>query len=145
MIPVIVARAAARAAALMGTTIGAALAEQVTRALDDAAGVEVLRRVEDGAFPAEAWSALEALGLGAALVPEDRGGAGLGFLDMVPVLEALGRTGAPVPLAEGIGAAALLAAAGIEAPEGVLSFAAAGKPVPWGRHCMREKPMNIEN
>jgi acyl-CoA dehydrogenase len=39
-----------------------------------------------------------------------------------------------VPLAEGIGAAALLAAAGIEAPPGVLTFAATGAPVPWGRH-----------
>lgn len=118
----------------MADSIGAELAEQVTRALDDAAGVETLRAVEDGAFPSEAWTALEALGLGAALVPEDRGGAGLGFLDIVPVLEALGRAGAPMPLAEGIGAAALLAAAGIEAPDGVLSFAPAGKPVPWGRH-----------
>ncbi len=118
----------------MADTIGAELAEQTTRALADAAGVAALRSVEDGAFPAEAWGAIAALGLGAALVPEDRGGAGLGFLDVVPLLEALGRAGAPVPLAEGIGAAALLAAAGIEAPEGVLSFAAAGGPVPWGRH-----------
>ena len=45
----------------MSTTIGAELAEQVTRALDDAAGVEVLRRVEDGAFPDAAWDALAAL------------------------------------------------------------------------------------
>ncbi len=118
----------------MGTTIGAELAEQATRALDDAAGVAVLRAVEDGAFPAAAWDALGALGLGVALVPEDRGGAGLGFLDIVPVLEALGRAGAPVPLAESIGAGALLSAAGIEVPDGVLTFAAAGAPVPWGRH-----------
>jgi acyl-CoA dehydrogenase len=118
----------------MSNSIGKELAEQASRALEDAAGVEVLRNVEEGAFPTAAWAAMEALGLGAALVPEDRGGAGLGFLDIVPVLEALGRAGAPVPLAEGIGAAALLAAAGIEAPEGVLGFAAAGKPVPWGRH-----------
>lgn len=118
----------------MSTTIGTELAEQVTRALDDAAGVEVLRGVEDGAFPDAAWAALDALGLGGALVAEDRGGAGLGFLDVVPVLEALGRAGAPVPLAEGIGGAALLAAAGIEVPAGVLTFAAPGAAVPWGRH-----------
>lgn len=118
----------------MGTSIGTELAEQVARALDDAAGVETLRMVENGAFPDAAWGALAALGLGAALVPEDRGGAGLGFLDIVPVLEALGRAGAPVPLAEGIGAAALLSAAGIEAPDGVLTFAAVDAAVPWGRH-----------
>ncbi|MEO3472670.1 acyl-CoA dehydrogenase family protein [Roseomonas sp. CAU 1739] len=118
----------------MADTIGAELAEQATRALEDSAGVDVLRNLESGGFPGAAWGAMEALGLGAALVPEDRGGAGLGFLDIVPVLEALGRAGAPVPLAEGIGAAALLAAAGIEVPEGVLTFAAAGAAVPWGRH-----------
>jgi acyl-CoA dehydrogenase len=118
----------------MGTSIGSELAEQVTRALDDAANTETLRAVEDGNFPAATWDALNALGLGAALLPEDRGGAGLGFQDAVPVLEALGRAGAPVPVAESIGAGALLAAAGIDAPDGVLTFAAAGAPVPWGRH-----------
>ena len=118
----------------MGTTIGAELADQATRVLDDAADVATLRAVEDGGFPHAAWDAVQALGLGGALVPEDRGGAGLGFLDVVPVIEALGRAGAPVPLAESIGAGALLAAAGIAAPEGVLTFAAAGAAVPWGRH-----------
>ena len=118
-------------AALM---IGEELADQLARALADAADVTTLRALEAGAFPQGAWDALDALGLGAALVPEAHGGAGLGFADVVPLLEALGRTGAPVPLAEGIGAAALLAAAGIDAPPGVLTFAAAGAPVPWGRH-----------
>lgn len=117
----------------MSASIGAELAEQVARALADATDVTTLRDVEGGDFPASAWAALAELGLAAALVPEAQGGAGLGFADAVPLLEALGRFGAPVPLAEGIGAAALLAAAGIEAPEGVLTFAAAGAPVPWGR------------
>lgn len=118
----------------MGASIGAELAEQVARALADAADVATLRRVEAGGFPDAAWTALKGLGLGAALVPEAAGGAGLGFADVAPVLEALGRAGAPVPLAEGIGAAALLAAAGLPVPEGVLSFAPAGAAVPWGRH-----------
>lgn len=114
--------------------IGTELADQVTRALADASDVATLRALESGTFPQVAWDALDSLGLGAALVPEARGGAGLGFADIVPVLEAFGRAGAPVPLAEGVGAAALLAAAGIDAPSGVLTFAAAGAPVPWGRH-----------
>lgn len=118
----------------MDATIAQELAEQVTRALADATDVVTLRTVEDGAFPRAAWDALDALGLGTALVPEARGGAGLGLGDILPAIEALGRAGAPVPLAEGIGAAALLAAAGIDAPPGVLTFAAAGAPVPWGRH-----------
>jgi acyl-CoA dehydrogenase len=118
----------------MAATIGAELAEQVSRALADAADVGTLRALESGAFPERAWAALEGLGLAHALVPEAMGGAGLGMADAVPLLEALGRAGAPVPAAEGIGAAALLAAAGIAPPEGVLTFAAAGAPVPWGRH-----------
>ena len=118
----------------MDTSIAGELADQATRALADAADVATLRALEAGEFPRAAWDALDALGLGGALVPEARGGAGLGLPDVMPLLEALGRAGAPVPLAEGIGAAALLAAAGIDAPPGLLSFAAAGAPVPWGRH-----------
>lgn len=118
----------------MDASIAAELADQVTRALADAADVTTLRAVESGAFPDDAWAALDGLGLATALVPEALGGAGLGLADAVPLLEALGRAGAPVPLAEGIGAAALLAAAGITPPEGVLTFAASGTPVPWGRH-----------
>lgn len=118
----------------MDAGIAAELAEQVSRALADEAGVTTLRALEAGEFPASAWEALSGLGLATALVPEAQGGAGLGFTDAAPLLEALGRAGAPVPLAEGIGAAALLGAAGIEAPEGVLTFAAAGASVPWGRY-----------
>lgn len=114
--------------------IGAELADQVARALADATDVSTLRTLESGAFPQAAWNALDALGLGAALVPEALGGAGLGFADVVPLLEATGRAAAPVPLAEAIGAGALLAAVGIGPPPGVLTFATAGATVPWGRH-----------
>jgi acyl-CoA dehydrogenase len=118
----------------MDPTIATELADQVGRALADAADVTTLRALESGAFPQAAWDALDGLGLGAALVPEAQGGAGLGLSDAMPLLEALGHAGAPVPLAEAIGAGALLAAAGIDAPPGILAFAAAGAPVPWGRH-----------
>ncbi len=119
---------------MTGMTIAAELAEQVTRALADAADVATLRMVEAGAFPEAAWAALDGLGLSAALVAEEQGGAGLGFQDIMPLVEALGRAGAPVPLAEGVAASALLAAAGITPPEGVLTFAPLGARVPWARH-----------
>lgn len=118
----------------MASEIATELADQVMRALADAADTATLRAVEEGGFPREAWQALSALGLGSALVPEAAGGAGLGLADILPAIEALGRAGAPVPLAEGIGAAGLLAAAGLAVPEGVLTFAEAGAAVPWGRH-----------
>lgn len=118
----------------MDTGIAAELAEQVARALADATDVATLRAVESGAFPEAAWAALDGLGLSAALVAEAQGGAGLGLQDVVPLIEALGRAGAPVPLAEGIAASALLAASGITPPEGTLTFAATGARLPWGRH-----------
>ncbi|WP_198378126.1 acyl-CoA dehydrogenase family protein, partial [Roseomonas rubea] len=75
----------------MASDIAAELAEQVARALADAADVATLRAVEDGAFPRATWDALSGLGLTLALVPEDAGGAGLGLADIAPAIEALGR------------------------------------------------------
>lgn len=118
----------------MASDIAAELAEQVDRALADAADVAVLREVETGAWPCATWDALSALGLNGALVPEAAGGVGLPFSDVAPLLEVLGRHAAPVPLAEGIFANALLAAAGIKPPEGVISFGARQDSIPWGRH-----------
>jgi len=118
----------------MSDDLSVELATQLDRALADATGVAVLRAVERGEWPASAWDAIAELGLGLALVPEAAGGAGLGFEAVAPSLIALGRHGAPLPLGETMLASALLAASGVGVPDGVLSFAASGQPVPWGRH-----------
>jgi acyl-CoA dehydrogenase len=118
----------------MASGIAAELAEQVERALADVADVNTLRSLEAGAWPAGTWDALAGLGLNGALVSEAAGGVGLGFSDIGPLMEVLGRHAAPVPLAENIFAHALLAAAGIAPPEGVISFGARGGAIPWGRH-----------
>ncbi len=118
----------------MANEIAAELAEQVDRALADAADVSTLRSLEAGNWPAATWDALAALGLNGALVPEAAGGVGLGFSDVAPLMEVLGRHAAPVPLAEGIFANALLSAAGITPPEGVISFGAGQGAISWGRH-----------
>lgn len=118
----------------MSEDLSAILREQVARALADATDVATLRALEGGIFPQQAWDALEPLGLALALVPEEVGGAGLSLEDAAGLFLLLGQHGAPLPLAEGMGAALLLAAAGLPVPEGVLSFAAAGDAVPWGRH-----------
>jgi acyl-CoA dehydrogenase len=86
----------------MASEIATELAEQADRALTDAADVAVLRSLEAGAWPASTWDAMAALGLNGALVAEDAGGVGLGFADVAPLLEVLGRHAAPVPLAESI-------------------------------------------
>ncbi|HYF08444.1 MAG TPA: acyl-CoA dehydrogenase family protein [Acetobacteraceae bacterium] len=118
----------------MSVDIGAELATQLDRALADATGAATLRAVERGEWPAAAWEAVAELGLGLALVPEAAGGAGLGFEAVAPALITLGRHGAPLPLGETMVASALLAAAGIEVPVCVITLAAAGTAVPWGRH-----------
>jgi acyl-CoA dehydrogenase len=68
------------------------------------------------------------------LVHGAAGGVGLGFSDVAPLMEVLGRHAAPVPLAEGIFANALLSASGITPPQGVISFGAGQGAIPWGRH-----------
>ncbi|MDB5715709.1 MAG: acyl-CoA dehydrogenase [Sphingomonadales bacterium] len=49
-------------------------------------------------FDAESWGALMALGLGGLLLPEDKGGAGLGLVDAAMVAEVAGQAAAAGPL-----------------------------------------------
>jgi len=109
------------------------LIEQVDRLLSDAAGPAVLRAAERGEWPDALWAEAEALGLPLALAPETMGGAGLGWEDAVAVWQVLGRHGAPLPLAHGMAAAALLGLADIEPPAGFIALALPNEPVAWGR------------
>jgi acyl-CoA dehydrogenase len=109
------------------------LIEQVDRLLTDRGGPEVLRAAERGEWPEALWAEAEALGLPLALAPEAAGGAGLGWEDAVAVWQALGRHGAPLPLAHGMAAAALLGASNIEPPAGFVALALPGEAVAWGR------------
>jgi acyl-CoA dehydrogenase len=109
------------------------LIEQVDRLLSDAAGPAVLRAAERGEWPDALWAEAEALGLPLALAPEAMGGAGLGWEDAVAVWQVLGRHGAPLPLAHGMAAAALLGLADIEPPAGFIALALPNEPVAWGR------------
>lgn len=114
----------------------AILVEQVDRLVADGGGVALLRAVEAGEWPASLWAGLEEQGLNLALVPEESGGVGLSWGDAAALWQVLGRHGAPAPIAETMLAAALLAAAGIEVPEGPLGLAGQGA-VPFGRHAAR--------
>jgi acyl-CoA dehydrogenase len=109
------------------------LIEQVERLLADGSGPDLLRAAERGEWPAALWAEVEALGLPLALARESMGGAGLGWDDAVAVWVVLGRHAAPVPLAESMAAAALLAAAGIAPPGGPIALAVPGEALAWGR------------
>jgi acyl-CoA dehydrogenase len=116
------------------------LQETIERLLADAVTPDLLRAAETGVWPADLWAEIEALGLPLAAVPEELGGTGASWSDIVVVVRACGAAAAPVPLPEAILANGLLAAAGLTPPEtGVIVFAAgsADAPiadVPWGRH-----------
>ena len=119
----------------MSDDIATLLVDQLARALAEHCDAATLRMVEAQGFPQAAWDAIAPMGLRLALVPEDAGGAGLGLEQAADIFLLLGRHAAPLPLAEDMVAAWLLAAAGIPVPEdGVMSFAAAARPMPWGRH-----------
>jgi alkylation response protein AidB-like acyl-CoA dehydrogenase len=78
--------------------------------LDDHTAPESLRAVEDSETPGldlELWGRLAEAGLLGVCVPEEYGGAGLGFLETVLLLIEAGRTVAPVPLLTHLAGAAL--------------------------------------
>ena len=101
--------------ALLGDTISRIFADLVTK--------ELLESTERGTWPGDLWRALEENGVTLPLVPEAKGGAGLGWQDAHVILELAGRHAVPVPLAETILASWLLAGAGLDVPEGPLTIA----------------------
>jgi acyl-CoA dehydrogenase len=99
------------------------LSETCTRLFTDHATTAVLEGAEKGEWPAALWQALEENGLTLPQVPEVRGGAGGSWNDAFVVLMASGRFAAPVPLAETMLAASILAEAGLDAPMGPMTVA----------------------
>jgi alkylation response protein AidB-like acyl-CoA dehydrogenase len=69
----------------------------------------VVRAAEPLGFDASLWRKVTELGLPAIAVPEDRGGGGSGFAELAIAAGLLGRSLAPVPLAEAAAATTLLA------------------------------------
>ncbi len=82
---------------------------------------EALHRADAGEWLADAWSAIEELGLPLALVPEEAGGFGIDPVEALGLIRIAGAYAAPMPLAETMLAAKLLAEAGLEVPGGPLS------------------------
>jgi acyl-CoA dehydrogenase len=83
---------------------------------------------------AEAWPQVAEAGFATLLVPEEAGGFGGDWGDVLAVLRLAGLNALNAPLAEPVIAHYLLAKAGIAAPDGLISISAHGSRVPYGRH-----------
>ncbi len=101
------------------------------------------------------WSAFAETGFPWISLPEEAGGSGGTLLDALEVLRLVGYYAAPIPAAEtGILGGWLLASAGLELPEGIVTVAPGSRAdtlmidgdgnasgsvhnVPWGRHAER--------
>lgn len=113
--------------ALDSDDIHVATAERIFR---DLADPQMVAKATDDGWRAPLWQALEENGLTIAMVPEEAGGVGLSLEESFALLRAAGRHGVSVPLAEAMLAAWALAAAGMDAAEGV---AVPLVPAPRGR------------
>jgi len=96
--------------------------EPFERMLEDVALPAAVRAIEQGGSFDAMWSAFADSGFLDALVPEDRGGAGLSLAAVQPLWMALGRHAVPLPVGETMIARALLA----DAPDGPVALAVAG-------------------
>src|SRR4029453_9757675 len=99
------------------------LNETCTRLFTAHATTAVLEGAEKGEWPAALWQALEENGLTLPQVPEARGGAGGSWNHALVVVMSPGRFAAPVPLAETMLAASILAEAGLDVPMGPMTVA----------------------
>ncbi|MEC3948276.1 acyl-CoA dehydrogenase family protein [Sphingobium sp. HWE2-09] len=100
----------------------AELIDPFTRLIEDVCTPAAIRGVEEGGDSAPMWQAFSELGFLDALVAEDAGGAGLSLADAAPLIALLGHYAVPLPVGDTMIARALLAAAGIEAPDGPIAI-----------------------
>lgn len=116
--------------------------EPFERMLEALSSPATVRAIEVGESPEAPWNGIAESGFLDALVPEERGGAGLPLAEVGVLWQALGRHAVPLPVGETMIARALLA----DAPGGpiaLITASAAGEIVaPFGRvadHVLIEK------
>lgn len=98
------------------------LADSFERLLAQVSSPAAVRTVEEGGDPAALWAPIEASGFLDVLVPEERGGAGLGLADAFPLFMSAGRHALPLPFAHTVLARVCLASAGQDIPEGPITL-----------------------
>lgn len=103
------------------------LRDSCERLFADLATRDAIEAAERGIWPGTMWQAVEESGLARPQLPESKAGAGGTWNDAHTVLFAAGRHALPLPIAETMIGAWLLAQAGLDVPEDPLSLAAAGE------------------
>lgn len=98
------------------------LVETIEGLLRDSCTPERVTAAEGGVDQA-LWDLLQESGLTLVGVPESAGGSGGTLHDMAAIIKAAGRNSAPVPLADTLIAAQLLARSGQQVPAGALALA----------------------
>ena len=109
--------------AIRMTEIAHLAADTTSRIFRDLGDPRALNAAADERWRAPLWRALEDAGLTRAWVPEALGGAGAGIADGFEILRIAGAFAVSVPLAETLLAGWLLAQAGLEVPDGILTLA----------------------
>jgi acyl-CoA dehydrogenase len=100
---------------------GDMLRETAHRLFEARCDTAIQRAADGGTWPAALWTAVEDAALHRALVPQEAGGFGVAVTDALSLLRVAGAHAVPLPLAESMLAAWLLAGAGLPIPDGVLS------------------------
>lgn len=99
-------------------------AEAIAAILRDHCTPQAVRAIEAGGDPHALWGAVADAGFLELLRPEGPGGAGAALADLHAVVVELGRHAMPLPLADAIGARALVGPE-VELPPGMLALAPA--------------------
>jgi alkylation response protein AidB-like acyl-CoA dehydrogenase len=105
------------------------LAEQATHDRLKALEAQAQEAGSWSVFDRDLWRRLAEAGVTGIAVPEDRGGAGLGFVELALVLEEIGRAVAPVPAVPTLVTAHVLAQSAPALADGLLAGVATGDSV----------------
>ncbi len=118
------------------------LRDQARSFLTDRCGAKVVRHVLEGGAPyaREVWTAMAEMGWLGAAIPEEYGGAGLGYEGLCVLAEEIGRAVAPVPFASSVYLAteAILAAGSEAQKQSLLPDLAEGRLI--GTFALAEGP-----
>ena len=93
--------------------------------LADHCSTDVVRQIETQPDPHTLWDQLDESGFANVLLAESTGGAGLSLRELFPLLELCGQYALPLPFGETIMGRALLSAANITCPKGLISLSQA--------------------